>query len=69
MNQHLENFYQYHINLINEPIEVLQFKKDVNHLKNEHLESLLNKIQLIMTSYFLNKVFDMSRNPLHEGLK
>ena len=69
MNQHLENFYQYHINLINEPIEVLQFKKDVNHLKNERHESLLNKIQLIMTSYFLNNGFDMTRDPLHEDLK
>ncbi len=69
MNQHLENFYQYHIKLIIEPIEVLQFKKDVNHLKNERHESLLNKTQLIMTSYFLNNGFDMTRNPLHEDLK
>lgn len=68
MNQHLEKFYQYHIKLINEPIEVLQFKKDVDHLKNERHESLLNKMQLIMTSYFLNNGFDMTRDPLHEDL-
>lgn len=69
MNHILEQFYQHHIKLIIEPIEVLQFKKDVDHLKNERHEILLKKMQHIMTYYFLDELYDHPQKSLHDDLK
>lgn len=51
----LETFYQTSISTIIEPFEVLQFKKNIQHLKKASYAMLIQKIRLKMTTRFLDE--------------